>query len=164
MIIVGFEDSIHGQRRIVVEDLVGGHALSEADAVFATSNAPLGSQAARQGSRGWQWQENIGEVRSVSRSTTALVSPTQGKGKGIESQNAVAEGKTFPPSGGVGMRVLALWGYWPLDGVQDELAFPRGAEITECEDINGDWFWGIYCARKGLFPGAYGRVVGKVGI
>ncbi|KAF2836857.1 hypothetical protein M501DRAFT_939084 [Patellaria atrata CBS 101060] len=66
----------------------------------------------------------------------------------------------FPPDGGVGLRLLALWSYWPAEGVTDELAFPKGAEITEAEDINGDWFWGVYCGSKGLLPGGYGRVVG----
>ena len=63
----------------------------------------------------------------------------------------------YPPSGDAGLRVVALWSYWPKEGDDDELAFPKGAEIRECEDINGDWFWGVYCGRKGLFPGNYGK-------
>lgn len=65
----------------------------------------------------------------------------------------------LPPDGGVGLRVLALWSYFPAPGVEDELGFPKNAEIRECEDINGDWFWGVYAGRKGLFPGNYGRVL-----
>ncbi|OJD36084.1 ring finger domain protein [Diplodia corticola] len=65
--------------------------------------------------------------------------------------------KQFPPDGGLGLRALALWSYWPQDGVHDELTFPKGAEIREAEDINGDWYWGCYCGRKGLFPGNYVR-------
>ncbi|KKY23268.1 putative ring finger domain-containing protein [Diplodia seriata] len=65
--------------------------------------------------------------------------------------------KQFPPDGGLGLRVLALWSYWPQEGVNDELMFPKGAEIREAEDINGDWYWGCYCGRKGLFPGNYVR-------
>ena len=42
----------------------------------------------------------------------------------------------------------------------DELSFPRAAEIREVVDINGDWCWGRYAGRVGLFPGAFGRVVG----
>jgi hypothetical protein len=58
------------------------------------------------------------------------------------------------------LRVQALWSYFPGEGVSDELGFPRHAEIREAEDINGDWFWGVYAGSKGLFPGNYGRVVG----
>ena len=39
----------------------------------------------------------------------------------------------------------------------DELSFPRGAEIREVVDINGDWCWGRYAGRLGLFPGGYCR-------
>lgn len=78
------------------------------------------------------------------------------------ANNAAAAGglilkKQFPPDGGLGLRVLALWSYWPQEGVNDELMFPKGAEIREAEDINGDWYWGCYCGRKGLFPGNYVR-------
>ncbi|KAF2277049.1 uncharacterized protein EI97DRAFT_417035 [Westerdykella ornata] len=66
----------------------------------------------------------------------------------------------FPPDGGIGLRVLALWSYFPAEGVDDELGFPRHAEIREVEDINGDWYWGVYAGAKGLFPGNYGRIVG----
>ena len=58
----------------------------------------------------------------------------------------------YPPDGGIGLRLLATWRYWPDEGVKDELAFPRGAEIREAADINGDWYWGVYCGAKGLFP------------
>lgn len=67
--------------------------------------------------------------------------------------------KKFPPDGGVGLRAVALWSYWPQEGVQDELTFPKGAEIREAEDINGDWFWGCYAGGKGLFPGNYVRAL-----
>ncbi|EKG10854.1 hypothetical protein MPH_11856 [Macrophomina phaseolina MS6] len=67
--------------------------------------------------------------------------------------------KKFPPDGGVGLRAVALWSYWPQEGVLDELMFPKGAEIREAEDINGDWFWGCYAGGKGLFPGNYVRVL-----
>ncbi|KAK8159202.1 hypothetical protein IWX90DRAFT_389913 [Phyllosticta citrichinensis] len=65
----------------------------------------------------------------------------------------------FPPDGGLGLRAVALWSYYPAPHVRDELAFPKGAEIREAEDINGDWFWGVYAGAKGLFPGAYVRVL-----
>lgn len=99
MVIVGFEDRDGGQRRIVVRDLVGGHALKE--------------------------EEQESRVQR------------------------------YPPDGGFGLRLLARWGYWPDVGDEDELAFPRGAEIREAADVNGDWFWGVYGGAKGLFPAAY---------
>lgn len=58
----------------------------------------------------------------------------------------------YPPDGGVGMRCLALYSYWPAEGVEDELAFPKNAEIREVEDQNGDWSWGVYGAKGALFP------------
>ena len=67
----------------------------------------------------------------------------------------------YPPSGGVGLHVMAQWSYWPEEGDDDELSFPKGAEIRECENINDDWFWGVYCGRKGLFPGNYGKKIGE---
>ena len=163
MIIIGFENSGQGQRRIVLEDLVGGHALNEADTTLTTFKNQSSSQKEEQGAPGWRWQGGTKQMKSVSRSTTMVQSP-QSPGRSSDRQLAANEGKTFPPSGGVGMRVQALWSYWPQDGVKDELGFPRGAEITECDDINGDWYWGIYCSQKGLFPGGYGRVLGRVGI
>ncbi|KAF1981127.1 hypothetical protein K402DRAFT_343049 [Aulographum hederae CBS 113979] len=65
----------------------------------------------------------------------------------------------FPPDGGEGDRLVMIWSYYPTDGVTDELMFPRGAEIREAYNINGDWFWGCYAGAKGLFPGNYGRVL-----
>ena len=58
----------------------------------------------------------------------------------------------YPPDGGFGLRLLARWAYWPDEGDKDELAFPRGAEIREAEDVNGEWYWGVYAGVKGLFP------------
>ena len=69
---------------------------------------------------------------------------------------------SYPPSGGGGFRVSAQWSYWPKEGDDDELAFPRGAEIQECENIDGDWSLGVYCGRKGLFPSIYCKVVDEV--
>ncbi|KAF2641153.1 hypothetical protein P280DRAFT_374629, partial [Massarina eburnea CBS 473.64] len=60
--------------------------------------------------------------------------------------------RRYPPDGGMGLRIQARWSYFPSLEAKDELGFPRFAEITEAEDINGDWFWGVYAGRKGLFP------------
>ncbi|KAF2423736.1 hypothetical protein EJ08DRAFT_724396 [Tothia fuscella] len=72
-----------------------------------------------------------------------------------------ASPRRFPPNGGVGLRCVANWSYYPDEGVKDELMFPKGAEVREGEDINGDWFWGVYAGGKGLFPGNYCSVLGN---
>jgi hypothetical protein len=63
--------------------------------------------------------------------------------------------KAFPPDGGVGMKGIALWSWYPAVGADDELLFPKGAEIRECKDVNVDWFHGTYMGKKGLFPAPY---------
>ena len=138
MIVIGFEDSVQGQKRIIVEDLVGGHALDNT----ADSEEKI-----------WRWRDQTQQTQAETKTTTV-------NGRGFSGStphpNDLAVGK-YPPSGGVGMRVRAYWSYWPQEGVEDELAFPKSAEIRECEDINGDWFLGVYCGRKGVFPGNYCR-------
>lgn len=143
MIIIGFEDSNVGQRRVVVEDLVGGHALKD--------------ELDGDGSLEWSWrEEGQRQAKVVSKAASARTVASAGPSATDDAPPLL---KRYPPNGGVGMYVLALWAWWPQDGANDELAFPKGAEIRECEDINGDWFWGIYCGRKGLFPSNYGRIV-----
>ena len=63
----------------------------------------------------------------------------------------------YPPDGGVGMRCLASWSYFAGDGVADEVSFPKNAEVREVEDRNGDWYWGVYGGKKGLFPSNHVR-------
>ena len=138
MIVIGFEDSVLGQRRIVVEDLVGGHALSNT----TDSEEEV-----------WRWGDQNQQTQAETK-TTAIGS--------MPHLNNLVLGK-YPPSGGVGMRVFAYWSFWPQEGVEDELAFPKSAEIRECQDINGDWFLGFYCGRKGVFPGNYCRVLENLG-
>jgi hypothetical protein len=82
---------------------------------------------------------------------------------GSSEAAAAAAPVHFPPDGGAGMRALALWGYFPAAGVADELLFPRGAELREVVDVNGDWFWGGYAGRTGLFPGPYVQLLEFVG-
>jgi hypothetical protein len=69
--------------------------------------------------------------------------------------------KTFPPDGGTGMSAMALWSWYPQDGGEDELLIPTGAEVRECKDVNGDWFFGTYMGKRGLFPAPYVRVLEK---
>ena len=59
-----------------------------------------------------------------------------------------------PPSdSSLGARCVALWSYFPAERVEDELPFPKNAEITEVEEVNADWSVGVYAGRVGLFPG-----------
>lgn len=58
-----------------------------------------------------------------------------------------------------GLKATALWARWPNEGVEDELGFPRGAEIVEARDVNGDWWEGRYCGRGGLWPHGYARIM-----
>ena len=148
MIIIGFEDSDAGQLRIVVADLVGGHALQD------DVNAD--------GSSDWSWRQ--GQQRqgaTVSKGSTGRITAAT---EAPANDGTPPLLKKYPPNGGVGMHVQALWSWWPQEGANDELAFPKGAEIREAEDINGDWFWGTYCARKGVFPSNYGRVIETIGM
>ncbi|MCJ1374224.1 hypothetical protein MMC20_005456 [Loxospora ochrophaea] len=142
MVVVGFEDSLEGLRRIVVKDLVGGHALK--DELEGAS-----------GNHEWSWHKgNEKQVRAVSNQVAAST--------GLAEASQVPLLQNYPPNGGVGIRALAQWSWWPGEGVTDELAFPKGAEIREAEDINRDWFWGCYAGKKGVFPGQYVKVLGVV--
>lgn len=88
----------------------------------------------------------------------AAAATTGGSGGGDDDEGS-AEG--FPPDGGTGFRAVAGWGWVPAAGVEDELMFPKGAEISEVEDVNGEWFHGFYMGNQGLFPAPYVRVVGR---
>ena len=143
MIILGFDNSALGQQRIVVRDLVGGHALKEDNPNTASS------LSVEQNKLEWQWRDE-GAVRTASH-TTPSHSPSLGYSSSSSPQ--------YPPSGGVGLAAVALWAYWPKEDANDQLGFPKHAEIREAVDINGDWFWGVYCGRGDFYPGAYARVI-----
>jgi len=151
MVVVGYEDRDGGQRRVVVRDLVGGLSLRDDNTITTTTTAPPTAETPSpmastqpQHSDQWTWRDTDG-------SRQQLRSPLPSNAKSAQR---------FPPDGGVGLRIQARWSYFPAEGVTDELRFPKFAEITEAEDINGDWFWGVYAGGKGLFPGGYGRVIG----
>lgn len=133
MVVIGFEDRDGGQRRLVERDRVGGSRLKEEE---STSNDMTAIPD-------WSWKDVNGKERKART------------GYNVSGR--------LPPDGGVGLRVVANWGYFPGEGVRDELMFPKGAEIREAEDINGDWFWGGYAGGMGLFPGNYGKIVGGFG-
>ncbi|KAI5254600.1 hypothetical protein E4T42_02322 [Aureobasidium subglaciale] len=138
MSVVGHEDREGGPHRIVVREIVGGWALK--DDISATPTSTLTSATTQQDQ--WRWKEHDGTSMATTSTSKFPSSP-----------------HLLPPDGGIGLRAQAIWYYFPSDDAKDELRFPRNALITEVEDINGDWFWGIYCGDKGLFPGNYVRIV-----
>ena len=157
MIVVGFEDIPLGQQRYIYKDIVGGYNTGNDDKSIATQNGPQ-----------WKWHDQGQQRRKAVRGSnsnpdanpqSAVTAPHENDAVRI-SDSATEE--RLPPDGGYGMRVQAMWSYWPQEGATDELAFPKGAGIGECEDINGDWYWGIYCGRRGLFPGNFVRVIENV--
>ncbi|SLM41550.1 hypothetical protein LPUS_01692 [Lasallia pustulata] len=123
MVIVGFEDSARGQRRIVVKDRVGGCNLHEGG-------------PASEGDELWTWRDGRGGEASmlVSKNVSARAGRAEaGAGNGALLPPILLADMPFPPSGGPGMRVNARWAFWPREGVEDELGFPKGADMVEAE-------------------------------
>lgn len=148
-------------------------------AAAAAAGSPVSTPSPEVGTGDWSWKEGAERRKKASRARAPWtngainINTNTSGGGGSHSRNASMEPPTptspttptrrFPPDGGVGVIVQALWSWYPEDGVEDELMFPRGAEITEGENINDDWFWGCYAGVTGLFPGAHVTVVGEVG-
>ncbi|TDZ23538.1 E3 ubiquitin-protein ligase CHFR [Colletotrichum orbiculare MAFF 240422] len=133
MIVVGFRDGPGGQFRHILTDLVGGRNLR--------MEQNVGDE---QPYHTWWWKEGtLKRERLVTRDVAADAPTGDGQARG------------FPPNGGVGMRANAAWAWLPM--AEDELMFPKGAEVREIEDVNGDWFFGVYMGSKGLFPSPYVR-------
>jgi hypothetical protein len=153
MIVIGFEDCPDGQKRIVVNDLVGGHSLRDADINNPSTTTSAGASAgASQRSGQWTWVED----------------PSSGSGTVIKRDSRIRTSSSnptntpkFPPDGGTGMRALAGYPWFPDEGDSGvgELMFPRWAEIREVEDVNGEWWAGVYAGYQGVFPGGCVRVL-----
>jgi len=148
MVVVAFvpDGKLHGRRRRVVErDLVGGRRVKfEEDAGFGAAGlmvATWDSGAGGNGRRKMEWL--------VSVDVAVPVPATAGDGSRFV--------KVLPPDGGMGSRAVAGWGWVPAAGGEDELLFPRGAEVVEVEDLNGEWCHGYYMGEGGLFPAPYVR-------
>ena len=148
MIVVGFEDNRGSHRRVIVQDLVGGRSLIE------EPNTPT-DQA---GSDLMQWSWGNGVHISGDRSHKKLV--TKDVMKSVPAGASTVNNETgLPPDGGVGMKAVAIWGWYPTADADDELLFPKGAEIMECKDVNTDWYFGTYMGKSGLFQANYVRVL-----
>ena len=155
-IVFFFEDSPLGQRRVIVNDLVGGHFLEDEEA-----GGGVGGASSRENRRGeWKWVEKSGQkrTRSVARQSLSLASG----GAGGSSESVPPMLQKYPPDGGDGMVAVALYARLPDEGAVDELSFPRGAEIREADKISEDWFEGSYAGAKGIFPSNHVRFLGAV--
>lgn len=136
MVIVGFKEGKGGQKRHVLHDLVGGRRLG----MEPFANDPRTQR--------WTWYEgDVKRERIVARD--AAETPRQ----------TAVSCADFPPDGGRGWRVAARWAWYPATGAADELLFPKGAQICEVEDANGEWYHGVYMGSKGLFPAPYVRML-----
>lgn len=140
MAVVGFTDGNIGQWRYVDRDLVGGRALWIEPFVGQESQQGRGLQK-------WTWRQGKQECRRLATNDVSETAPT--------SDGTVTFAPNFPPDGGTGAKGQAGWSWYPEMDVKNELLFPRGAEIREIRDMNGDWFFGTYMDGKAIFPAQY---------
>jgi hypothetical protein len=142
MVVIGFTTGKVGQWRFIDRDLVGGRALR--------SEPFESSEIEGQDLQKWTWHQGDQKWERLVTKDVSLSAPS--------SIGSVSFAQTFPPDGGLGLRGTAKFAWYPAAGADDELLFPRGAEVREIEDINGDWFFGTYMGAKGLFPAPYVRL------
>ncbi|RWA08140.1 hypothetical protein EKO27_g6970 [Xylaria grammica] len=135
MSIIGFVEDKGGQSRVITQDIVGGCGLSIED------------HESDQTLQKWCW---YGGGSKAQRLVTVDVGTTLA---GQQQQD-----QDFPPDGGAGLRGYAVWPWYPASNADDELMFPRGAEVREIEDVNGDWLYGSYMGAKGLYPTQYVKI------
>jgi hypothetical protein len=147
MAVIGFTEGKIGLWRYVERDLVGGRALRS-----ETYESP---DLAGQNLLKWSWTQGDKKWERLVTKDVKLKAPT--------SDGSTNFATTFPPDGGVGSRAVSTWSWFPRAEATDELMFPRGAEIREIEDVNGDWYFGTYMGAKGLFPAPYVRMDASVG-
>jgi len=151
MVSLKFEESRGGECRVITKDLVGGRSLVQRSSPFKD---PSGGDL-----QIWSWgdgahADNDGAHKKLVTSDVMKIAPTTSPDMTVE--------KSFPPDGGVGMRAQVIWSWYPAEGADDELLFPKGAELREVKDVNGDWFHGSYMGGAGLFPSPYVRILDKV--
>ncbi|CAJ2509829.1 Uu.00g057290.m01.CDS01 [Anthostomella pinea] len=143
MAVVSFAEAKGGLKRFVVRDVVGGSDLH----VDAGAHSEGCSEQRLQK---WWWYDGA-DGSKIERLVTLDVAAAS-------SSPADHQQQQFPPDGGAGMKGVALWSWYPAPGAEDELLFPKGAEVREVVDENGEWFFGVYMGDKGLFPAPYVRV------
>ncbi|KAJ1335323.1 E3 ubiquitin-protein ligase CHFR [Microdochium nivale] len=144
MAVIGFEESRGAQRRVATRHMVGGRDLK-----IEQARGPDGASLQK-----WRWMSSNGKTR-VERLVTVDVAATAPP---LSGSNAAAA-DVFPPDGGVGKRAVAGWSWYPAPEAEDELMFPRGAELCEVQDINGDWLSGSYMGVVGLIPSPFVKIL-----
>ncbi|RYO93970.1 hypothetical protein DL764_007899 [Monosporascus ibericus] len=165
MAVIGFEEGRDGrQRRHVVRDIVGGVGLRTESYETPSGDDNDGARDGDEDGRPtiklekWSWHQGPDGARLERLVAVDVAAPAPPQLRLRSTGNATATDELFPPEGGAGMRAVATWSWYPQPGADDELAFPRGAEVREVEDVNGDWFHGSYMGAMGLFPSPYVRV------
>ncbi|EXJ64685.1 hypothetical protein A1O7_01023 [Cladophialophora yegresii CBS 114405] len=150
MVSVVFDRDVEGnQRRVIVRDIVGGAKMTDDDMAawkLTMSNIHRIDPSTLSAARGeWSWRDDEAGTRRTTRARTATLPQS---------------GVKFPPDGGSGKVCQARWSYYPVvdDGKgTDELAFPKYADVCEIEEINDEWWHGVYAGDAGLFPAIFVR-------
>lgn len=150
MVIVGFEDIHGGQRRVIVHGFVGGSGLNE-QAFNSKDSSTSDLQK-------WSWGDGIHTKNDDTHAKLVTIDVMKSAPSTFPD---LALDANFPPDGGVGMICVAEWSWYPAVGAEDELMFPKGAEVRECRNVNDDWFHGTYMGKRGLFPSPYVRVLDR---
>ncbi|KAI2623860.1 hypothetical protein GGS26DRAFT_564979 [Hypomontagnella submonticulosa] len=145
MAIVGYIDVSLIQRRCVFRDIVGGRSLRMEP--YEATGTPNEQQQGELSLQKWSWNgPNGSKLERLVTMDVAATAPALGTDQ-------------FPPDGGAGLKTIAKWSWYPQAGVTDELLFPKGAEVREVEDVNGEWLFGTYMGAQGLFPAPYVRTI-----
>lgn len=142
MAVIGFADGKVGRWRYIERDLAGGRKLRSEPAAGDGQQHPSLQK--------WSWKRDAQRCERLVTHDVAATAP--------QTLNSVTYTTEFPPDGGLGLTAFAKWAWYPKPEADDELLFPRGAEIREIEDVNGDWYFGVYMGEKGLFPSGYVRI------
>ncbi|KAL8412000.1 hypothetical protein RB596_001310 [Gaeumannomyces avenae] len=155
MVVVGFREVRPGRwYRLIQCDMVGGRDVL----IDPVEGAPHLQR--------WQWTDESGHT--VSRLVTADVRSSAPATWPISGGTAAsADGQQpppFPPDGGTGQVRQARWSWYPPEAWNNggampkgQLLFPKGAEIHEVKDINGDFSSGTYMGYNNVFPTAFLR-------
>ena len=162
-----FEDTVQGQCRVIVNDLVGGLFLEDRreDWTWTDANGQQTMEVnwRRKGGKSLSRRMFDGDPASAAAggSSFSASASASSSAVGVAGERNVMMTK-FPPDGGVGMRVIAKYAWIPAEGARDELSFQWGAEISEAANVTPDWCEGAYAGKKGLFPMNHVKVTGVV--
>ncbi|KAH8896514.1 hypothetical protein GQ53DRAFT_714229 [Thozetella sp. PMI_491] len=150
MQLISFVESSTGLRRAISHDIVGGRSLR--------ITPYEGKEFAGLELERWRWKFETANTQWVDRLVTKNVSESAPLMAYLHPHSDGTSQWTtmFPPDIYRSQRAIAMWSWYPQDQA-DELLFPKGAEICEIQDVNGEWFWGAYMGTTGLFPASYVR-------